>query len=184
MGMAKNKNTNKIIVIKWFTLKKKVEETSIQEIVNEDLIMSSFTNMLQWLLSLGKNDNLTFLRRSFLPPHTPLLMPTCCVHSVNIPLHMLFSLSGRCFFCLPSRLTSRTCTYFFFSFYSRACSIWRFPGWGSNWIYSCQPTPQPQQCRIQTVSATVHSSWPCQILNPLSEAKDQTRVLMNTSRVR
>ena len=52
--------------------KKKVEETSIQEIVNEDLIMSSFTNMLQWLLSLGKNDNLTFLRRSFLPPHTPL----------------------------------------------------------------------------------------------------------------
>ena len=28
-----------------------------------------------------------------------------------------------------------------------------------------------------------HSSWQCQILNPLSEAKDQTRVLMDTSRI-
>jgi len=31
------------------------------------------------------------------------------------------------------------------------------------------PTPQPQQC---------------QILNPLSEARDQTRILMDTSQVR
>ena len=26
-----------------------------------------------------------------------------------------------------------------------------------------------------------HSSWQCQILNPLSEARDQTRILMDTS---
>ena len=32
------------------------------------------------------------------------------------------------------------------------CSIWRVPGWGSNW--SCQPTPQPQQCRIWAASET------------------------------
>ena len=29
-----------------------------------------------------------------------------------------------------------------------------------------------------------HSSQQCQILNPLSKARDQTRVLMDTSRVR
>ena len=28
-----------------------------------------------------------------------------------------------------------------------------------------------------------HSSWQCQILNPLSEARDPTRILMNTSQV-
>ena len=28
-----------------------------------------------------------------------------------------------------------------------------------------------------------HSSWQCQILNPLSEARDQTRMLMNASQV-
>ena len=35
-----------------------------------------------------------------------------------------------------------------------------------NWSYSYQPTPQPEQCRI---------------LNPLSEARNQTCVLMVTS---
>ena len=29
-----------------------------------------------------------------------------------------------------------------------------------------------------------HSSWQCQVLNPLSEARDGTRVLMDTSRAR
>ena len=28
-----------------------------------------------------------------------------------------------------------------------------------------------------------HSSWPCQILNPLSETKDRTQILMDTSQV-
>ena len=38
-----------------------------------------------------------------------------------------------------------------------------------------QPTPQPQQCRIQTVSVTYyHSLWQCQIPNPLSKAREQT----------
>ena len=44
--------------------------------------------------------------------------------------------------------------FFFLSFYSHTFSIWKFPGQGSNHSCSCWPTPQPQQCRIQAVSAT------------------------------
>ena len=35
--------------------------------------------------------------------------------------------------------------HFFFSFYCHTCGIWKFPGQGSNWSGSRQPTPQPQQ---------------------------------------
>ena len=45
-----------------------------------------------------------------------------------------------------------------FAFSGHTCGIWRFPGWGSNWSYSCQtkpqPQPQPQQGRIRAMSAT------------------------------
>ena len=42
----------------------------------------------------------------------------------------------------------------FFFFLSQGCTlcIWRFPGQGSNQSYSCRPTPQPQQSRIQATS--------------------------------
>ena len=30
--------------------------------------------------------------------------------------------------------------------------MWRFPGRGSNWSYSCRPIPQPQQHQIQASS--------------------------------
>ena len=37
---------------------------------------------------------------------------------------------------------------------------------------------------IRAIAASLHhSSWQCQILNPLSEARDRTRVLMNTSQI-
>ena len=52
----------------------------------------------------------------------------------------------------------------------------------SNWSYSCWPTLQPQQRQIQAVSATymvAHGN--AMILNPLSGARDGTRVLMDTS---
>ena len=43
---------------------------------------------------------------------------------------------------------------------------------------------QPQQRGIQSVSATyTHSSWQHQILDPLSEVRDWTLILMDTSRV-
>ena len=40
-----------------------------------------------------------------------------------------------------------------FVFQGHACGIWRFPGQGSNWSRSCQPTPQPWQQRIRATSA-------------------------------
>ena len=36
----------------------------------------------------------------------------------------------------------------FLSFQGCTHGIWRFSGQGSNWSYSCRPTPQLQQCRI------------------------------------
>ena len=46
-----------------------------------------------------------------------------------------------------------------------------------------RPTLQPQKCGIQALSVTYlhHSSWQCRILNPLSEARDGTQVLMDTN---
>ena len=43
---------------------------------------------------------------------------------------------------------------FFFFFQGRTRGIWRFPDQGSNWSCSHQPTPQPQQCRIQATAST------------------------------
>ena len=44
---------------------------------------------------------------------------------------------------------------------------------------SCQPTPQSEQCQIQAASATYIRGQPW-ILNPLTVAKDQTRILIHT----
>ena len=43
------------------------------------------------------------------------------------------------------------------------------------------PTPQPQQCRIQAASSVYHRPWQHQIINPVSKARDQTHILMDTS---
>ena len=46
---------------------------------------------------------------------------------------------------------------------------------------SCWPTPQPQQCGIWAASVTLHhSSWQHRILNPMSEARDGTHILVDT----
>ena len=68
------------------------------------------------------------------------------------------------------RKSHKTRFWFFgcFAFQSRILGIWRFPGWGSDWSCSCWPTPQPQQRGIP---------------NPLSEARDQTRTLLDTGRI-
>ena len=54
-------------------------------------------------------------------------------------------------------------------------------GLGSDWCYSCQP--MPQQRRMSCVCDLHHNSCQNQIPNPLSEARDRTCILMDTSRI-
>ena len=65
----------------------------------------------------------------------------------------------------------------FFFFLWPHLSIWKFPGQRLKWSCNCHPTPQPQPRQLWTASA-MHdvrsSSWQHRILNPLSEARDQT----------
>ena len=73
----------------------------------------------------------------------------------------------------------------FCHFLGRSCSIWRFPGQGSNWSCSHQPMPEPQQRWIRAASATyTTASQQCRIVNPQSKGRDQTRNLMVPSRIR
>ena len=76
---------------------------------------------------------------------------------------------------------THTVFFFFLSFFfffgggggqwHHICSIWNFPGSGSNWSCSHRPTPQPQQCQIRAMSVIAGSMqrW---ILNALSKARD------------
>ena len=62
------------------------------------------------------------------------------------------------------------------------CSIWKFPGVKSELqlpaYTTATATPDPSLiCHLH------HSSWQRQILNPLSEARDQTRNLMVPSQI-
>jgi len=71
--------------------------------------------------------------------------------------------------------------YYFFLFllFRAPNGIWRFPGWGSNWSYSCQPQPQPQpqKHQIQAESATYTTAHG----NPLNKGRNWTWILMDTS---
>ena len=58
--------------------------------------------------------------------------------------------------------------FIFLLFRAAHGTTWNFLGGRSNRSHSCRPTPQPQQRRI---------------LNPLNEARDQTRILTGTSHV-
>ena len=64
----------------------------------------------------------------------------------------------------------------------RTCSIWKFPGQG------VESEPQLLACATATAACHLnhacnlhHSSWQRWILNPLSEARDRTHVLMDAS---
>ena len=46
-----------------------------------------------------------------------------------------------------------------FSFHRRTCSIWRFPGQGSNQSCSCQPMSEPWQHRIWAASANYATAY-------------------------
>ena len=66
--------------------------------------------------------------------------------------------------------------FFFFKWVTPSLA----PRRGSNWSYSCQPMPTatPDLSRICNLHP---SSQQCQILNPLTGARDRTHVLMDTS---
>ena len=74
--------------------------------------------------------------------------------------------------------------FYFILFQGCICRIWMSLGQGSNQRCSCWPTPQPQQCRICAISATYatvkQQHW---ILHPLSKARDQMHIPMDTSQV-
>ena len=59
------------------------------------------------------------------------------------------------------------------------CSVWKFPGEGSNWSCSCWPIPQPQRCGMSHVCDLYHSSWQWRIVTPLSETRDRNCILMD-----
>ena len=51
--------------------------------------------------------------------------------------------------------------------------------WGLQLLAYTTVTPDPRHvCDLH------HSSWQCRILNPLSEARDRTHILMDTSQIR
>ena len=105
---------------------------------------------------------------------------TCCCRFINcnkcIQMWVMGEmLSGKGYvknvsstpFCSkPQTAFKKSIKFFFLSFQGHTQSIWRFPGQGLNQNYSCWPIAQPQQF---------------QILNPLSEARDQTCNLMAPS---
>ena len=66
----------------------------------------------------------------------------------------LFFYSHLCVFLIQSSF------FFFFlvAFLGPHHGIWRFPGQGSNWSYSCWPVPQPQQHQIQVVNVTYNTA--------------------------
>ena len=60
--------------------------------------------------------------------------------------------------------------------------MWRSPGLGSNWSCSCQPLPQT--CQIQALSVTYTTAFSNdRSFNPLSETRDWTCILMDTSQI-
>ena len=73
-------------------------------------------------------------------------------------------------------------THFIFIFQGHTHGICKFPGQGQNHNCSHWPTPQTQQCQIQTTSVN-YTAAHGRILNPLSEARDRTCILMYPSQI-
>ena len=88
---------------------------------------------------------------------------------VSLTPHLFHSLSAhilsQCYFHYFSFIL---CILIYLSVFLRTHpSHMEVPRLGVNWSCTCQPMPLPQQC---------------QILNPLSKARDQTHIFMDTSR--
>ena len=91
----------------------------------------------------------------------------------------------KCHFICPL-LSKRYHIYLFISYFSffRVAPVTNenSQSRGSNWSYTCQPTPQPQPQRIRADYATDTTVWgKVGSFNPQSKAWDQTRILMDTN---
>ena len=72
----------------------------------------------------------------------------------------------------------------FFFFFRAACAAYEVPRLGIKselqlLAYSTATTTQD----LSHMCSLYHSSWPCQILNPLREARDRTHILMEDDQV-
>ena len=106
-------------------------------------------------------------------------------------MHYLIYSSGECYkveiiilILQMKKLRFRGLKFFwFFGGVGHTCGIWKFPGWGELelqlWAYTTA-TAKPHLSYICNLYCSLHQ---CQILNPLSGARDQTCILMDTSQV-
>ena len=106
------------------------------------------------------------------------------------------ALKGFCCFCpLPVTLCPSSWlrgaevlfTYLFNLFKGCTCGVWSFPGLGSNWNCSrwshWSDVTATATWDLSRVCDLHHSLCQCWILNPLSEARHQTCVLMDASQI-
>ena len=82
--------------------------------------------------------------------------------------------------CWSWSATMETTIWIFFFFFFQHM---KFPGSGLNQSYSCRPMPQTQQRGVRALFDLHQGWWQHRMLNPLREARDWTRVLMDTSQV-
>ena len=75
---------------------------------------------------------------------------------------------------------SPTAFFFFFSFYSHTCGIWKFLGWGQIGAAAAGPHHSHSDARSELLCNLHCISQQCRILNPLSKARDRTNILMGT----
>ena len=77
--------------------------------------------------------------------------------------------------------------FFFFAFQGCTCGIWRFPGWGQIGAVAASHSHSHSHSNVGSDPSRVcdlyHSSKQRWILNPLSEARDRTCVLMDASQI-
>ena len=113
-------------------------------------------------------------------PSSRAFVGTYCVFKIKRLIHQA---DWLLFWCHRSSIESKSrIVLFLFCFVlGLTCSIWKFPGQGSNGSCSCWPIATPDPSCLFDLH---HSSWQHLILNPLSEARDWTHILMDTSRVR
>ena len=97
-------------------------------------------------------------------------------------IYRSFFPSHSCLFTLSIVAFEVQNIYFIFYFFlGPHLQHMRFPCQGLNRSCNCRPTTQPQQLRIQAVPATYTTAH--RSLNPLSEVRDQNRILMDVSQI-